>query len=261
MKKMLSIFLVIAACWCAAAGQTTEKYETVYLNNGQVVKGHITEYIPTKSLKIQTDDGRVLSYEMNEVERVVRRSRPEATSYSQGFSDKGAQQGYRAFFDINYTKGCGRFGLNRFGFSTTHGYQFMPFLFAGIGVEYQRYNEEDNSKLRTFTTYADLRSEFLKSNFTPYVELRAGYTFKKNMGFFFNPQVGFRFGLSKAQPRLALNVSLGYEYQRVHAYMLNTLDASNLVVLHEVSSMSHYLLDDYSSQNCGGITMRLGVEF
>ena len=136
MKKMLSFLLVIAACWCAAAGQTTEKYETVYLNNGQVVKGHITEYIPTKSLKIQTDDGRVLSYEMNEVERVVRRSRPEATSYSQGFSDKGAQQGYRAFFDINYTKGCGRFGLNRFGFSTTHGYQFMPFLFAGIGVEY-----------------------------------------------------------------------------------------------------------------------------
>ena len=43
--------------------------------------------------------------------------------------------------------------------------------------------------------------------------------------------------------------------------MLNTLDASNLVVLHEVRSMSHYLLDDYGSQNCGGITMRLGVEF
>ena len=52
--------------------QQTE--DVVYLKNGDIVWGTIVEQIPSESLKIQTADGSVFVYAMNEISRIVRES-------------------------------------------------------------------------------------------------------------------------------------------------------------------------------------------
>lgn len=44
--------------------------DVVYLKNGSVVKGIIIEQIPNESLKIETGDGSIFVYKMNEVEKI-----------------------------------------------------------------------------------------------------------------------------------------------------------------------------------------------
>ena len=46
--------------------------ETIYLKNGSVIRGTVIEQVPGQSLKVQTKDGSVFVYQMNEVERITK---------------------------------------------------------------------------------------------------------------------------------------------------------------------------------------------
>jgi len=52
--------------------QPQQFQEVVYLKNGSIIRGTIIEQVPGKSLKIQTVDGNVFVYEMEEVEKVAK---------------------------------------------------------------------------------------------------------------------------------------------------------------------------------------------
>ena len=71
---MLRLFLVS----CLNAFLVTEPLlaqeteDVIYLKNGETVWGTIVEQIPGESLKIQTADGRVLVYAMNEIPKMVK---------------------------------------------------------------------------------------------------------------------------------------------------------------------------------------------
>ena len=46
--------------------------DVVYLKNGSIIKGMIIEQTPNVSLKIQTRDGSVFVYKMDEVEKMTK---------------------------------------------------------------------------------------------------------------------------------------------------------------------------------------------
>lgn len=46
--------------------------EVVYLKNGGIIRGTIIEQVPGKSIKIQTREGNVFVYSMDEVERITK---------------------------------------------------------------------------------------------------------------------------------------------------------------------------------------------
>jgi hypothetical protein len=48
--------------------------DVVYLKNGSIIRGMIIEQVPGKSLKVQTSDGSVFVYSMDEVERITKES-------------------------------------------------------------------------------------------------------------------------------------------------------------------------------------------
>lgn len=50
----------------------SEYVEVVYLKNGSIIRGMIIEQIPNVSLKIQTRDGNVFVYKMEEVEKITK---------------------------------------------------------------------------------------------------------------------------------------------------------------------------------------------
>lgn len=70
MKKKFAF--VIALLLSSASLMAQKNVETVYLKNGSVIRGTIIEQVPGQSLKVQTKDGSVFVYQMDEVERIAK---------------------------------------------------------------------------------------------------------------------------------------------------------------------------------------------
>ena len=72
MKKIAAIIFCIIFTSMALSQQEYE--EVVYLKNGSVIKGTIIERIPDVSIKIQTKDGNIFVYQMEEIDRITKES-------------------------------------------------------------------------------------------------------------------------------------------------------------------------------------------
>ena len=68
MKKFVALFVFLFAATLTGIAQ--ENYDVVYLKNGSVVKGIITELWPYDYLNIETTGGRVRTIEMDEVKKI-----------------------------------------------------------------------------------------------------------------------------------------------------------------------------------------------
>jgi hypothetical protein len=74
-----SISASLAACVLAYLAFSTfpafaqeQMQDVVYLKNGSMIRGTIIEQIPNKSIKIQTADGSVFVYQLNDVARITK---------------------------------------------------------------------------------------------------------------------------------------------------------------------------------------------
>ena len=107
------------------------------------------------------------------------------------FDDEGIPQGYRGFVDFSYTLGVGDWGKNheRVGIMTSHGYQIAPQFYAGVGVGFNYYFN-DNDELCSLPVFAHFRSDILENEITPFVDLRVGYSLIDVKGFYINPAIG-----------------------------------------------------------------------
>ena len=247
MKHILLIIGFVLFALSSIAQDENGKYYSVKLNNGKEIKGTITEYVPENYLVIYTDDGDVLRYNTNEVKMIKRTHRQDKIAFMGGFIDQGPQHGYRGFIDGGM---CFATDRHIFSISTTHGYQFVPWLFVGVGYQFQRFRVYDGYNVGNHIIYGDLRMDFLKSNITPFVGFRAGYNTGKHMGAMVSPMAGVRFGFNKSP--LALNLSLGYVYQQWNRPKYVTDFEANLIIEDET---------EITKRNVGGFTIRLGLEF
>lgn len=73
-KTLAAILTVLCLCLPLFAAQ---KQDVVYLKNGSVIRGEITEQIPNVSVKIETKDGSIFVYKMGEVEKITRETEKE----------------------------------------------------------------------------------------------------------------------------------------------------------------------------------------
>ncbi|MDQ7815388.1 MAG: hypothetical protein RDU14_00010 [Melioribacteraceae bacterium] len=71
MKKIISTLIMIVFFVSFVAAQS-QYIEVIYLKNGSMLKGIIVESIPNKSVKIQTKDGNIFSYNIDEVEKITK---------------------------------------------------------------------------------------------------------------------------------------------------------------------------------------------
>ena len=65
------IVLISTVCVC----QNIEQIDVVYLKNGSMIKGTVTELIVDKTVKIQTSDGSLWVFNMSEVEKIVKEAK------------------------------------------------------------------------------------------------------------------------------------------------------------------------------------------
>lgn len=74
MKKVIKFLLLVAVVAMSSSlfAQTNTMLDVVYCKNGSVIKGVIIEQIPNQSIKIQTSDGNIFVYSMEDVEKITK---------------------------------------------------------------------------------------------------------------------------------------------------------------------------------------------
>lgn len=143
------------------------------------------------------------------------------------------------------------------GISTSHGYQFNPWLFAGVGLDYSledtgffdnHHYDFDNYFLSLF---ADVRTDLQFGKFTPFADLRIGLNATSTGTVYFSPSIGYRFNWGR---KVGLNIGVGY-----------TLDGYHYTEYKEVETIYGYTewiptgnkFNHYQSS----FTFRLGIDF
>lgn len=193
MKKLFFIAMMLIA----SIGAFSQDFrEVVYLKNGNVVKGDIIEFQPDKSLKIETVDGGVISFDYIEVDKIVRSNDAEATDSANSEFKKH----YRGFVSAEGTVGK----VSGVKLTTTHGWQLNKKLFLGLGTGIFK-GTENYGAHTSFPLFANFRVDFLDKRFSPFADLRTGYDLAWDgvSGFYGDVSFGCRFN--------RFSVSLGLE--------------------------------------------------
>ncbi len=186
--------------------------------------------------------------------------------------------GYQGFLDLGYTIKIGEVSTSRFEISTSHGYQFNPMFFAGIGfgahfhdTQEAAYTNEAGDSIGTtklkaiIPIFADFRVNFMEGPLIPYAGLKVGYSMSvisndyqydkedgsgsvkrtetnvDGLGFYLAPSVGIKYMLSRS---LSLDFALGYSAQ-----------------LFDYQWFDETLTLQTKTKNNGGFTLRVGVGF
>lgn len=263
MNKLV-LLLTLLACIslpCLAQNYT----ETVYLKNGTIIRGIVIEQVPNASLKIQTSDGSVFSYSIEEVEKItkegyykqpkqmkeskekyrkqpnyvqekpVRQARAPKVPRASGMNsyESSTSRGYKGFVEAGYILDLTDNNANRAELSTTHGFQFNDYLFVGGGAAFNYYTDADAYSAPVFASF---RANFTKKRIAPFADAKLGYSIGDVEGAYATAGIGVRFALAR---KMALNLKLEYVYQDYGYTSYNT---------------------DYS-ESLNGVGIKLGFEF
>ena len=243
MKKLL-LLLTLFVCIslpCSAQNYT----EVVYLKNGSIIRGIIIEQVPNASLKIQTSDGSVFSYTLEEVEKITKEGyykQPKQAKESKDSKEKYQKQpkyvqekpvrqarapraprtprssslnsygnpslrGYKGFVEAGYILDLTDNNANRAEVSTTHGFQFNDYLFVGGGAAFNYYTDVDAYSAPVFASF---RANFTNKRIAPFADAKLGYSVGDVEGAYASAGIGVRFALAR---KMALSLKLEYVYQ------------------------------------------------
>ena len=236
MKKFVFFMLLFIGCINVCSAQNLE--EVIYLKNGSVIRGVITEQIPGVSLKISTKDGNIFAYQMDDVEKITKEA---AFKNNNSFSfEEGNKSGYKGFIDFGYTIGTGDFKEDRIELTTSHGIQINPYVYFGAGFGANYYLD---SKVFALPIFLNSRFTFINKGIAPYLDIKAGYSFTDVEGLYISPSIGCKIG--------HFNVSCGYTIQK--------FDAEWLYYYYNGYNYDYSITK--TTENCNGINIKIGYEF
>lgn len=178
------------------------------------------------------------------------------------------ERGYRGFVDWTnriYRNSSPTMTPNQYwshtnyvpGISTSHGFQFNPWIFAGAGLDYSL---EDNGfpghhsyQLDNYflSIFADIRTDIQLGKFTPFADVRLGVNATSSGTVYFSPSIGYRFNWGR---KVGLNVGVGY-----------TLDSFRYQEFKQVDTIYGYQTwiptGKYYTLNNSSFTFRVGIDF
>ncbi len=171
--------MLLAALLCYIGMQAQDVRDVVYLKNGSIIKGLVIEQIPTESLKIQTSDGSLFVYKMEEVLKITKENIVEEEVPT--ISKNGLKRGFRYIGELGYEfESTDNDGDNSPVLNVTFGYQVVPKVFLGAGVGLRYYMDDDKSSV---PIYFNFRSDFINAKINPFVDVKIGYSPSYSGGF------------------------------------------------------------------------------
>lgn len=221
--------------------------DVVYLKNGSVIRGLITEQIPNQSLKIETHDGSTFICDMNDVEKIAKEFPVKEKNTYERRSEYGwvPAPRYRGFVGESVIIGTGELPLSRTQVFTSHGCQICPYLYVGGGLAVNYWTDDE---LINIPLFAHVRSEIHKAynrRVSPYLETRIGYSAGDVEGFFCAPAAGCHIYFGKS--KMGLSIGVGYNVQITDVYYTYSYP---------------YSTSSYSLQkNVGGVSISAAFDF
>ncbi len=163
--------------------------ETVYLKNGDEIRGNFVDFVPAKSVTIATVEGDTFVYDLTEVDKITRESILSYEDNEYRSSYIAPEKGYRFFFSLDFMTGK-EYGYYGFKWAIIHGVQVNKKIFLGCGVGFCV------ASSISVPAFASFRFEFVENKkVSPFVESRAGYAFAMDgcSGFYGDVSFGCRF--------------------------------------------------------------------
>ncbi len=142
MKKhilsLLALVLLSSSAYSqtsSAYSQTTPLQDVVYLKNGSIIHGTIVEEVPDKSIKIETHDGDVFVYQMNEIAKITKE--PYRTPVDEEGNSVSTGGGYAGSFEVGINQIMSNFsGTTLLAVHLVNGFRIgRSSLGLGLGAE------------------------------------------------------------------------------------------------------------------------------
>lgn len=130
---------------------------------------------------------------------------------------------YRGFVSRSLVFGSGEYPEFRCGVSTTNGIQLPHDIFAGIGIGFFQWDDDNYdyfnstyiySEKYSMPVFADVRGELhnvIGRVFSPYLDIKLGYNFLNNRGVFFSPEIGMHWYFG--HKIVGIGIGIGYHLQ------------------------------------------------
>jgi hypothetical protein len=222
MKSKIILFALFFILASKIFGQSNELREVVYLKNGSVLKGNITEWIPNESITLQLADGSVFLCKITEIEKVKREfSAQNPNSKPQLLNASNSK--YQSNVAIGYGAQSGKYGLDLFSFNWIYGMNLNSHHFIGGGTGIRHF---DQINMTMIPIMLDWRYRVNDNKpISPYVNVSAGYSINvsngiDNSGFLFDPRIGLEFNV---QGNL-LSFDIGYHTQQTAFYTFDPVN-------------------------------------
>ncbi len=192
MKQIIITLFITFLIVFQLSGQTITKRNVIYLNNGSIIKGYITELTSDNRIKIETSDGSVFVFQMSDVKNITSENirTDKTTNNSEKNKDNSnvvltengyKKSGYLGLIEVGLALGAGgpfSEGMIGGGIDFINGYQLNEKLSLGLGVGVLFYNVD----YYEIPIFIDMRYTITKKKFAPAVFLDMGYIVTEGKG-------------------------------------------------------------------------------
>jgi len=199
--------------------------DVVYLKNGSIIRGMIIEQVPNQLIKIQTGDRNVFVFKMEEIEKMTKEA-SQVKSKKHRSTNEYKSSGFTNMTELGALIGIGKFktivgdienDATAFSISTVNGYLVNPTISFGLGLGLDVFNDGSFLLLPIFF---DTRINFIEGQFTPFVQIDAGYSLGWIVGeeganwggLIINPGIGLKTFMSNST---AFNIIVSYRIQKL----------------------------------------------
>jgi hypothetical protein len=232
--------------------------DVLYLKNGSIIKGTITEMVPNQTIKIKMADGSLFVFKMEEVEKFVKEEKPSIKAAvnkpkpepPKETRDTSLYIPKKTGFYFNFQVGGG-FVISptqtAVAITPTLGYQFSPYFKFGIGFgyiseKYYKYSSEISysGNLNIVPIFVDAKFLFTKKKVTPMLNVDFGLAYNasssspddmyRTNSVYFDFGSGFLFNIHKS---LNVNVSadLVYVGNKIYSSITNEVFSISPLIL------------------------------
>ena len=176
--KNISFFLLLFIAVPGLAQQKENCRDVVFLRNGSILRGKVTEYNLSGDLAMTTWGGAQLRLPASKVRKVKQYCRDDRrTPLSQrpySFRESGWYHATRAMTLVAH---------NEIGLGVQHSSGLMISRWLGVGVGVGVENlAPDNDDVTTYPLFGEVRGYFLPRHITPFYALAAGWGFADQKG-------------------------------------------------------------------------------
>lgn len=179
-------------------------------------------------------------------------------------SAQGLKKGYHGFADVGYCYYISQIAPSTIEITTSHGYQFNPYIFLGAGVGFDftgkaewgdvngKPYEKRDSKV-DIPIFFNARANITRTRFSPFADARVGAYVNNEGGIYANLAVGGRFGIDE---NVGVSLSFGYELRKV------TVQELRLIPGTKYNGYSYqYYYTDRTGNSVDGFVFKLGFDF